>query len=395
MTTSAPVLDWGPETPAVGYHDFHTDRSINFQCNRWVQWIGPEAVAEVAALAAHANGYPEWIEGFLALERGAREQGRVLAAAFYGRAAEFFMEPADSRRPLARARFLTDMRGLYGVAPVEVPYTDGACRGMLPAYDLCPDAIPVETVLVFGGFDSYVEEFLPMAVGFVAEGYRVILFDGPGQGGALEDHGLPMTPAWEKPVASVLDHFGIDHDVTAIGVSLGGGLVVRAAAFEPRLARIIAFDIFDDELDVTARQIGPGASVAVRLLLALRARPVINAVARRAAVRKPVSAWGLRQGMHITGTGSAYDFLRAARVTHTRKISGRVTGDVLLLAGADDHYVPLCQLYRQAKSLANARSVTMRIFTAADQASNHCQIGNVGLAVRFGLSWLEGLRNQI
>jgi hypothetical protein len=66
-----------------------------------------------------------------------------------------------------------------------------------------------------------------------------------------------------------------------------------------------------------------------------------------------------------------------------------VTADVLLLAGADDHYVPLKQLRRQAANLVNARSVTTRTFTAAEQASNHCQVGNIGAAVRVIQGWLE------
>ncbi len=384
----ARALDWRADAPVIGYHAFHPDTSLNFQCNRWVQWIGPEAIPGVAALAARADGYPEWIDGFLALSEQARDQQRTLAAAYFLRAAEFFMAPTDPRRPGIRDRFLADMRALYRVEPIEVPYQGGA----LPTYDLVPTGVPVDTVLVFGGFDSYIEEFLPMAAGLVADGYRVIAFDGPGQGGALEVHGLPMTPEWERPVAAVLDHLGVDHDVTAIGVSLGGGLVVRAAAFEPRLQRVIAFDILDDELEVVARQIGRGAFAAIRLLLAVRARPLINAVARRAARRKPVSAWGLQQGMHITATRSAYDFLMAARATNTRSISHRISADALLLAGADDHYVPLRQLPRQARNLVGARSVTTRIFTADEDASNHCQIGNLGLAVRFGLAWLNHLR---
>jgi pimeloyl-ACP methyl ester carboxylesterase len=75
----------------------------------------------------------------------------------------------------------------------------------------------------------------------------------------------------------------------------------------------------------------------------------------------------------------------------TRSISGRVTADVLLIAGADDHYVPLRQLYRQARNLTNARSVTTRVFTAAEQASNHCQIGNLRACLRTILAWIETL----
>lgn len=219
------------------------------------------------------------------------------------------------------------------------------------------------------------------------QGYRVIAFDGPGQGGALEEHGLAMTHEWERPVAAILDHCDAS-DVTAIGVSLGGGLVIRAAAYEPRIARVVSLDILDDEFEVLARQIGPGVAPALRVLLALRARRLINAIAKRAAARRPISEWGLRQGLHITGTRDAYDFIRSTRKFTTRHISDRVHADVLLAAGADDHYVPLHQLHRQAARLTNARSLTTRTFTAVEHASNHCQIGNIALCVREFESWL-------
>ena len=93
--------------------------------------------------------------------------------------------------------------------------------------------------------------------------------------------------------------------------------------------------------------------------------------------------------MHVTGTATPYDFLRSTTAMNTSKISHLVRADVLLLAGADDHYVPLKQLGRQAGTLSNARSVTTRIFTAAEKASNHCQLGNIGAAARFMTAWLD------
>ena len=73
----------------------------------------------------------------------------------------------------------------------------------------------------------------------------------------------------------------------------------------------------------------------------------------------------------------------------SRKISHLVRADVLLLAGADDHYVPLEQLGRQAGNLTTARSVPTRTFTAAEQASNHCQLGNIGAVSRLIVAWLD------
>jgi pimeloyl-ACP methyl ester carboxylesterase len=368
----------------VGYHHFHDDVSLNFQCNRWVQWIGPSAIAEVTALASRCDTYPEWIDGFLGLAVAAREAEQPLAAAYYDRAAEFFMAPDDPRRPGARTRFLKTMRDLFAVTPDEVPYANAS----LPALDLHPQAETASTILIFGGFDSYIEEFLPMLFAMVGAGHRVIAFEGPGQGSALEDGGLSMIPEWERPVSAVLDHYQLT-DVTAIGESLGGGLVIRAAAFEPRITRVVSMDILDDFLEVLGRQIGPGVTPVLRALLAVRARGIVNAIARIAIARKPVAEWGMQQGMHITGTTTPYDFLRAATRLNTRRISHRVTGDVLLLAGAGDHYVPLKQLGRQAESLVRARSVTTRTFTAAEHASNHCQVGNIGAAVRVIEGWLD------
>ena len=383
MDASAPRLDCTGATAPIGYRRLHPDISVNFQCNRWVQWIGPSAIDEVAELATRRT-YLELIDGFLNLAQRARGADRALAGAYYDRAAEFFMSATDPRRPHARARFLTAMRTVYGVTPELIAFGSG----YLPAHDLRPECQIGPTIVMFGGFDSYVEEFLPMVAAMVDAGRRIVLFEGPGQGSALEDYGLTMIPEWEQPTAAVLDHYRLE-DVAAVGISLGGGLVIRAAAFESRISRAVAFDILDDEFEVIARQIGKGVRIPLRALLTVRARRLVNTIAGWAAARKPVSQWGLQQGMHITGGGTPYDFLRATTTMSTRKISDRVRADVLLLAGADDHYVPLRQLRRQADALVNARSVTTRVFTAAEQASNHCQLGNIGAVGRLIESWLD------
>src|SRR5271165_1929529 len=115
MDASAPRLDCTGATPPIGFRRFHPDVSINFQCNRWVQWIGPSAIDEVAEMASRANTYPEVIDGFLALAERARAADRALAGAYYDRAAEFFITSTDPRRPAARARFLEAMRNIYDV----------------------------------------------------------------------------------------------------------------------------------------------------------------------------------------------------------------------------------------------------------------------------------------
>jgi len=43
----------------------------------------------------------------------------------------------------------------------------------------------------------------------------------------------------------------------------------------------------------------------------------------------------------------------------------------------------------QVKALTNAKSVTARVFTKEENAQNHCQIGNLGLAMDAMLKWIE------
>jgi hypothetical protein len=62
---------------------------------------------------------------------------------------------------------------------------------------------------------------------------------------------------------------------------------------------------------------------------------------------------------------------------------------VLLLAGERDHYIPRNQFYRLKRSLPNTRCLTSRLFTEAEGGEQHCQIGNIPLAVNTILDWLD------
>jgi hypothetical protein len=285
------VLDRPP-----GYHRLHPDTSVNFQLNRWLAWMTPQALPDVAAAAAHRNGYADLTRAFLELGDQLLAQDRRLDAAFCYRAAEFYLLPDDQRRAPARRRFLQLIRGVYGISPrhtTKVPYGGG----WLPAYRF---GTPHKgTVVVFGGFDSYVEEFLPMLLALAHAGYQVVGFEGPGQGGALENAGLRLTPQWQQPVGAVLDHFHLDQ-VMLLGISLGGGLAIRAAAREPWVARVIADDVLTDFLAANLRQVPPAARLAVRTLRAVGARRLLDSVVGRRMRRDLLTSWGIAQGEHVS-----------------------------------------------------------------------------------------------
>lgn len=318
------------------------------------------------------------------------------------------MQPGNPLKAPTRRRFVSSLQRCFALEPEPVPFE----RGFLPAYELVDAGAtkpPKSTWVVFGGFDSYIEETFTVLAAVAQRGRRVIAFEGPGQGGALEadleadtvpgrSERLTMRADWAAPVSAVLNHFDVE-EATLVGMSLGGGLVMRAAAGEPRARRVVAFDVLDDFLEVLVSQSLPptlarGAGRSLTHLNPLIARTptrVLNRALTEQARGSPVTWWGMWQGIHVTGTHSPAEFLRAAAAFSTADVSPKVTGDVLLMQGAEDEFVPLHQMVRQAERLTAARSVTTRTFTRAESAASHCQTGNNGLMARTILAWEEGL----
>jgi len=76
----------------------------------------------------------------------------------------------------------------------------------------------------------------------------------------------------------------------------------------------------------------------------------------------------------------------------TADVSGLIKQDVLLLAGSEDHLVPLAHFYQQIKTPKNPRSITARLFTKSENAQSHCQVGNYGLALKTIVNWLHAMQ---
>jgi hypothetical protein len=71
-----------------------------------------------------------------------------------------------------------------------------------------------------------------------------------------------------------------------------------------------------------------------------------------------------------------------------------VDQDVLLLASEKDSFQPPVLYKKQWAALTNAKSIKGRIFTEADQASHHCAIGNMGIAVQVMIEWMDETTQQ-
>ena len=373
----------------IGYHELHPNVSINFQLNRFYGWVGDDSMlTEMRDAVAGVGDYPTFTKIILGLGEAALARNEVLKGAYYLRLAEFFLVFNDPRKLPTRQRFVDLLLDDLQIAPSaysRIPFG----IGWLPGYRLTP-LKPKGTLVVFGGFDSYIEEWLPAALVFRDAGYDTVLFEGPGQGAALELAHLTMSPEWEKPVKAVLDFFQLDA-VTLMGFSLGGGLAIRAAAFEPRVRRVIAYDICTNALECTLRSLPPQAQKELLGWIDAGNEGAVDKFFADAMAKSLLLDWMMKLGMHNSGTRTSYAMLKHYQKYETASISSQLTQDVLLMAGAEDHYIPLHQLPDQLATLTHVRSLTARLFTRAEHAQNHCQVGNMGLAFRIMIDWMTGL----
>ena len=249
------------------------------------------------------------------------------------------------------------------------------------------------TLIMMNGFDGYAEEIIDFASHFPTRPFDIIAFDGPGQGHTALA-GMPLEPEWERPTDAVLDYFGVD-SAAALGVSFGGYLVMRAAAYCPRISHVIAFDMMYRLLD------------GLTLPLPRPLRPIANAVvgnpkpawlidaALRVAPRFSADlAWKLQQASHLTGLGRPSEVLRAFGDYTMEPLEGRITQPCLVLAGDADQYVPFERLGDVRRALRNAESLEVRAFHHLQDPdmAQHCQIGDLDRAFAIMDDWLSGQR---
>lgn len=373
------------KTP-VGYFHFHDDIGLNFQFNRAL--INQCPMEEMMVAAQNIKKYTDVKAVMTTLAENALNEGRTLNAAFYYRFAEFFcFGDSVEKKRLFNQFILLFYKALEAdkIERHEIEYPGG----FLKAIRIKSDKSKTGKVVVHGGGDSFVEEFYLSVRGLVDEGFEVIMFEGPGQGEPLQKYNIKMTHKWEKPTKAVLDYFKLDK-VTLIGISLGGYFALRAAAFEKRIKRVIAWDVVYDFFECVMGRDGMLKYHIINALVSVNARIIINCIAHRQMRGREMEKWIYDQMMYTFGAKTPFDYLKILkRYKCSKNISNKVTQDVLLLAGADDHIIPIRMYDRQFKALVNARSVEGRVFTKEDHASNHCQVGNIGLTLNFIMDWIK------
>ena len=372
-----------------GYMDLHPDQGLNFMMNRLAGTIPPD---ELVAVGGKIATLDDWVREMLAAAEAAEGEGRLLAAANFYRGAEFYMAPGADRKVEAYERFIA----LHDAALPEVASQRAAVPyqgGQLPVIDVPAAGAERGVVLAHSGFDGLAEEMYPTLLPLAAAGYRLVIFEGPGQGGALRRFGLHMPNDWEKPVAAILDHYDIKK-CTLIGMSLGGYLAPRAAAFEPRVERLVAWGAMYDFFECFKMRLGEDGFENLKRLTELGERSVINGALSQAGEQDATARWATQHGMHVSGAQDPFEFFQWVMKMNLREVSQLIKQDTLIVMGNKDHLVPTQQLYVQAQALVNTRSLTTRMCTELEQGAEHCQVGNPMLVVGEILRWLDGLERR-
>lgn len=125
-------------------------------------------------------------------------------------------------------------------AKVEIPYENTP----MPGYFFTPDDSggPFATIIFNNGSDGPTCAMWSSGVaGALERGYAALVFDGPGQNGLLWLSDVGFRYDWEKVITPVVDFLAarpnVDPERIALsGISQGGYWVLRALAFEHRIA---------------------------------------------------------------------------------------------------------------------------------------------------------------
>lgn len=379
-----------------GMYHLNPDPNFNFQLNRVILWDGGN-LNDVMQAAKRITDSTSWKQEMIYLGDHALSKNRIPQAIAYYQMSEFFDgNPGNKEYYIKATGLFYEYYHSYfderRVQKIQVPYEDV----MLPIMVAKTQKQCKGTILLHGGNDSCFEEmFLPML--YLSEhGYDVYLFEGPGQGNVLRVQGKHFTYAWERPVKAILDFFHLN-DVIIIGVSLGAMLALRAAALDKRITRAVSWSVFPDFLDVVLDQIPKKVAGIVRFMLKHNLRIVLSPIlCMMKLIRKndPLFQWGVNHGMYAYGADSIYDYLKKVSKYQIMDVASMIEQDVLILGANQDHLVDYRMIGKEINALANASSLTFRLFTEKENAENHCNLGNAKLALDVILQWLTFLKQR-
>jgi pimeloyl-ACP methyl ester carboxylesterase len=324
-----------------------------------------------------------------------------LRASMYHRASgQFFIGNSNEKRTLpayqkCQSCFSEGMKlsPIIKFETIKIPYKD---RVDLPGYFLTPPNATEksgQTLIVNGGYDSTKEEcYFFSGAAALRRGYKVLLFDGPGQGLPLLEQKLTTIPDWENVITPVIDYLYTRDDVdktkiAALGISLGGYQIPRAATKEKRIAAVIA----------DPGQISIGKKARARLPLPASwkgsfptntpwvAVSLVNIVLNRRCA-DPSYGWTLRRIQHVHGLQNMIDMF--TELDKFELDPSQITCPIYISWAEKD------ELATESKELYERVSSEKKKFVhykETDGSAEHCEAANRSSFNADALDWLDEL----
>ncbi|MEO3760419.1 prolyl oligopeptidase family serine peptidase [Mycobacterium sp. B14F4] len=387
------------------------DPELDFQLLRQLgsAAYGGASVGECLAVAARIRdaGPQTWSDEFASLAERQRADADERAAAGHAtsarerylhasnsyRAAEYFSPFGTDRHVslglASRAAFLAGMADA-GVEQLWVPW-----RGQrLPGYWFAPPGATGAgpTLVATSGFDGTLEEtYFQVGLSALQRGWRVMQICGPGQMDTArtepDSHFVPDTETWVSAwIDSVLERPEVDPKRLALlGISFGGYFATRAAAHDPRVRALVANSpVIDLRAYLVSFVAGMGGDP--QEVLTPEEDFSLADIDRIPDEEMPppikeMSRSLIRRFGQTTFLGT-FDYLRRFTVD-----PASVACPALALVGSGEGGEPIRQYELFADQAGGP--VTRRMFTGAEGADTHCQLGNLTLSNAVTLDWLD------
>lgn len=323
-----------------------------------------------------------------------------LRASNYYRAAEFLLiSPEDPRIQTtwgSSKECFSNAGKLFSppIESIEIPYEGTTLPGHF--YRLNENSNndtatppPRPTLIAHGGFDSTLEELYTFAAAPALErGYNCLTFEGPGQGGVIRKQKIPFRYDWEKAVTPVIDYAltkdrDIDpNNIALMGISMGGYLAARAAAFEHRISASILYNGVYDGYDAFASGFPQSLRTAVE-------NGNTNAVNTVIDILSDIDAnlrFNMKHGMWTTGTNSPFELIQGSKKYTVKGIAQKIKCPTLVLEAEKDDSFP-----GQPRMVYDALTCPKKyiLFTSEEGAEEHCQSGAPAISNQRIFDWLD------
>lgn len=353
---------------------------------------GMSDIGEVLEVASRLTAGDEerWINAWSAMaqrlqyraEKAERTDKQVTASTAYLRASTYwrvslmyFSQPNDSRiKEYARASSTCYERYLalsgYPGQYVEIPYETSFLPGHFYRSPVAGDKAPL--LIITPGRDTWAEDTRWVYDGAIRRGIHCLVYDGPGQGYALRLNNLRFRHDWENVVRPAVDFAltipGIDPSrIGLMGLSFGGFLAPRAAAFEKRIKVCIA-----DPGNLSWGNSIINALQTVSNLQPHELPPEMNNLVRDYAWKHGVS-------------DSVKEVIKALQAYDNTSIVDKIECETLVMDGTEEIAKGQAQKFFEALKCPKH----YMLFDETTTAQLHCQMGSYATATEYLFDWLD------